>query len=239
MVVYQMGKVGSTSIQRSLLAQGCRSYHTHDLGYGGSVSAALLKGSMVQARRRYMAYRLTRLLRDDVRYERVKLITPVREPVARNVSAFFQTLPIRAVREQSVAGLQRRFIETYKHTLPLDWFGRKFRPAVGVDVMASGFDAEQGWVCLAGPRVSVLVLKCELSDAVKAGCVGDFVGVEGFTLGRDNAAGDKAVAGVYRAFCDSLVLPGDLLERMMGAAYTRHFYTEAERAAMAARWGGG
>ena len=89
--IYQMGKVGSTSLEESIE----NSVHMHTL-YSNSecwVREAQLWGllSPLQKIKRYVGSKLDRMIiRSN---NEVKIITLVRDPVARDVSMFFQRLP--------------------------------------------------------------------------------------------------------------------------------------------------
>ena len=146
-VVYQMGKVGSVTICESLRAArlGRPVVHVHYLTPDGIRNAMLcnidakgLYSPMRSWTSRYVRHRLDHNLEKGI----WTVISLVREPVARNISAFFENLAnthqdLGSDRQQPgdlIARLQMRFLETYNHRVPLTWFDDEVKPTFGIDV---------------------------------------------------------------------------------------------------------
>lgn len=168
-------------------------------------------------------------------------ISLVRDPVSRNISAFFQndgnwadfTVPPE---KHAVDTLIKRFLEAYPHHVPLVWFDGEFQPVLGIDVYAHPFPKERGYDVIEAGNFKVLLLKVELDDAVKERAISEFLGVPDFRLIRHNVGVKKETAALYKAFKDQFVLPAALADQIYEARYTRHFYTSEEIEHMRARW---
>lgn len=256
-VVYQMGKVGSSSIVASLhaLREKMQVHHVHTLTPQGIAAAEAIYAQIEQetgintyARSRhlqssrYLAQRLHRPAPSGDR--RWKVITLVREPISRNVSSFFQVidhhLPNFVARyeagELGIEAVTSAFLERFDHDQVLNWFDAEARPALGIDVFAGEFEQERGYTIYRGDHCDLLLLKLETLDACASAAFREFLGIEDFTLVRSNVAEEKAYATAYQQFKRTLSLPEWYLEKMYSSRYMQHFYSQAEIAAFATKW---
>lgn len=271
-LVYTVGKVGSSTVAESLAAHGVRAslYHVHWLTPARlrrdaalqRAAAARTRGTPLEAHFRPRYVWRGEFLRERVAGPppgggRWRIVTLVRDPVARNVSAFFQNLPLLGVdpaapggvasEEERVGELLALFERTYLvpggaeaiDGDPLTWFDEELAPVFGADVYAAPFPAERGFAILETPRARVLVLRLEDLDRAAAPAFEAFLGLRGLALRRGQEGEEKAYASLYRRFRERLRVAGDVLERIYGSRYARHFYTEAERARFRAMWSGG
>ncbi|MCV5836652.1 putative capsular polysaccharide synthesis family protein, partial [Escherichia coli] len=78
------------------------------------------------------------------RNQDVRIISLVREPIGRNISMFFQSLPFwmaekylnddSAIRSERPQLLQEAFEEHMNHHYPLEWFDNEIKTLTGIDV---------------------------------------------------------------------------------------------------------
>jgi hypothetical protein len=254
-VVLQMGKVGSRSVLASLerAVPDRPVVHAHFLSDAGLERARRVYARSWPGGRRAAhvfaseALRARRARRPDERWD---VVTLVRDPVARNLSSFFQVgelqfgLDFAALRGDGAdAGrlleqLTTAFVERYdEHDVPLRWFDTELAAPLGVDVYGRPFPAE-GFVVVEGPRARVLVLKTERLAECAAEAFGSFLGLDGFGLVERNVGEAKGYGDLYRAFVERVRLPEAYLERMYSSRYATHFYDGSERASFARRWRG-
>lgn len=229
-LVYTMGKVGSTAVVHALEAlPELAVFHVHHL------AAAPQRGT---GHRRALSALLWReLIAPGVP---AAVITLTREPVARNVSAFFQNLRREAGGaapwQAPTATLVETFLARFDHTRAVRWFDEEPHRALGVDVYAGAFDPAAGHARIAHDRYPTLVLRCELEDAGKGRLIGEFLGLGPLALARANAGQDKAYAAAYAAFRAALQIPAALADALYESRYARHFYAPADLQAARARW---
>jgi hypothetical protein len=208
--VFQMGKVGSTSIARAV--DGLQ-VHTVE----PSTWVQSLKGGYHRHHLNSLFFRMV---------EPKRLITAVREPVGRNLSAFMQNRG-----EMNWGKEQSAFLANYPHNRPLEWFDREILPATGIDVFAEPFPHEKGWQIISD---RLLIIRCEESDSTKETALSTFLG-RPVTLGRANVGSEKTYADDYeRLKC--LPLPPDYIDRMLNSRYAAHFYSQEEREVLRCRW---
>ena len=87
------------------------------------------------------------------------------------------------------------------------------------------------------PTVPRLLIRLGDLDRVAADAMREFLGLEDFRLTLANVGAEKDYGEIYTTFKQS-PLPADYVEAMYATKYARPFYTDAERAACAARWTG-
>jgi len=114
--IYQMGKVGSSSIRHSL------------------------KGAL-----EIPVYQVHYFKKNQVYDKNCKIISLVREPIERNFSGFFQNfervvgIPF-AQSNYSVQELLDVYLEKYIHDVPLTWYDTEFNKVTGIDVYSKEFN---------------------------------------------------------------------------------------------------
>jgi glycosyltransferase involved in cell wall biosynthesis len=247
-VVYQMGKVGSKSVEASLRAHGVNApiCHCHLLADLDRVEAAVRKSranpvqTLVQIDR---GKQLRKTLLGSS-YIQCRVISLVRDPVARNISAFFQNIDefIPDYRDQIAAGnltvenLIETFLTYYDHNIPVNWFDKQFKPVFGIDVFADSFPKEQGYAIYHGQGSSLLLIKLEKLNECAAAAVKDFLGIDNFILNNTNVGDDKEYRGLYRDFIASVRLPPSYLDQMYESRAIRHFYSDDEIQRFRTRW---
>ena len=174
---------------------------------------------------------------------RLKVITLVREPVANNVSMFFQVLSqyLEPDVEPSACDTDQLidvFIDKYMHSRPLTWLDAEVKTHFGIDIYQHPFPIEQGYTTITQANVSLLVLRCDLDDRTKARAIADFIGLDEFEIVRSNVANEKDYASPYVKFKQRIKIPPALLNQMYESKFARHFYTEDERDFFRKRWSG-
>ena len=224
-LVYQMGKVGSASVHQSLLAHGggVDVEHVHEVDPEYVQTVRGVGSDSVEWER---CARLRGLMLGS---DPLKVITLVREPIARNVSLLWEQ------RGAEIAAHPERARELWgrlRRDEVLTWFDRELLQMTGIDVYLSPFDKELGWSTIRCGERSVLILKCEISDAEKESAISEFLDLDGFVLNRYNVNGLPE----YTKFCESFKVTRDYADRMATARYTRHFYSDVEIDIMRERW---
>jgi hypothetical protein len=173
----------------------------------------------------------------------LRVITLVREPIANNVSMFFQLIDhyIGTTIEQSTYDIEKIiqiFLTRYMHSRPLTWFDAEVKTTLGVDVFRDPFPIARGYNIVSSDNVSLLVLKCELDDQSKARAIAEFLDLDSFEIVRSNVTGQKSHARQYAEFKRHMRVPEELLDEMYESKFARFFYSEAERARCRDRWSG-
>jgi hypothetical protein len=256
-LVYQMGKVASMSVVASLerAAPACTVLHLHTLAPEKLGRRARAESRRYRRERRLPHHVVqglyVRELLDAGRFPLpVRIVTLVREPMARAVSLFFDNLrsshPDFPFRERLAttepAALARELKPLFLETLPWHaafpdlWLDTELKAQFGVDVFAGPASLRQGYAIVRSERAEALVIRLEDLDACAGAAFREFLGLEQFALVRANDAESKAYREVYRAFREETAFPAEALDAVYGTRFARWFYTPAEIETLRGRW---
>jgi hypothetical protein len=247
-LVYQMGKVGSTSILNALRALDLDVpvYHIHHLNKLDKYEA---RTRQFPERYRGMQQMLahSRAILHDMQQSPDKkwnLISLVRAPIPQVVSAFFQDLDVLFPEyvvmtergELTGAKLVEYFLREYRNETPLHWFDVQLRDVLGLDVYAQPFPIAQGYHIYPFKNLRLLVMRLEDLERCAAPALREFLNIPNFQLAKENSGEQKAYAPLYREFRAQLRLPAEFVQKYNNSRYAQHFYTASELAASVAQW---
>ena len=269
-LVYQMAKVGSRSVFESLKSTITDRpiYHFHILR-PKSVSTyerwrrksfpISMDGLPYVWRCQYLYQQITRGIRSNSK--KWKVISLVRDPIARNISDFFQNIRLEPkgtdgnmrvvgvgsevydvygfsvnINNNNPEKLIDIFLEKYPHDEPLKWFDLEFKDIFNFDIFAKDFPKSEGYKIYKYKSAEILLMRLEnleecAQDAFKA-----FLNIENFSLLNRNIGSQKDYANIYQAFKDSIVFPESTLEKIYSSKYARHFYSEEEIKIFKNKW---
>lgn len=251
LVVYQMGKVGSEALEASLIRSGLdrRLYRVHAM-VPENIEAGLAAANTnpreyyYRSRTNFYGYHLGRQVRRDLYKHRWQVITMVRDPVAQNISSFFQILDLLmpGYRQQLEAGtlemsaLRALFLEHYPpDNIFIRWFDDELGRMFDIDVYQHPFPHGQGYQRIVLGHIDLLIIRLENLNQVASPAVGDFLGLESFELIRRNEAAQKEYHELYQRFQSEVVLPKSYVDGVYNSRYAQHFYSDAERETFRAR----
>lgn len=237
-----MGKVASSTIKLTLSdIDGVKAMHTHSLNPASTRKLNTIKkhlGWKVTSTSDRATARKYKSLKNE---NQKKIVTLVREPISRNISAFFQVLDqITGIEDAhtkySTAGLLELFFKHYPHDIPLTWFDREFKPTLGIDIYSYPFPKEDGSMIINEGEYDILVMRHDLDDKSKEACLKRFLGVNEAPIKITNTSIQKNYADTYRRFIQDICLPVDYISRMLDSKYSNHFYTAQELTSIRQAW---
>lgn len=197
-LVYTMGKVGSTSIYESILKAGFECYHIHDLEHPTTNQEKYVK--------------------DDFRPK--KVISLTRDIVARNISNFFQNLNNKSRPWYTLPGqdLTEAFykIDIKHHLAPQHWFDNQIKKFLNVDIYEHKIDKHI-------QIKKLLVMRVENLDF---SVVSKFMGAK-LKVVNTNLSENKGYRDQYKKFLETPIRE-DYLNLMYSCKYMRHFYSSEE-----------
>lgn len=238
-----MGKVASKSIAAALQPlQDVEVFHLH---YFSPVvnEGVRKKYSKVNAATDFSYLDEAEILRQTLTNQHIPLniITLVREPIARNISAFFENLIIFqengiALSPQSTRDLIGKFQHAYPHQIPLKWFDTEFEPATGIDIYQFPFPIEKRQCSIEHNSHRVLVLRSDLPNPEKATAIEHAFKLPQLSIPQKNTAQNKPYADSYQKFLQTIQLPDAYIEEMLNSKYCKHFFSKDERSQISDRW---
>lgn len=237
-LVYQMGKVGSSTVARTLdgLCTPGPVIRVHSLNPEKvAEDVKTLRSNLGYLREHVVTS--SALVRKQLDWGQFpcSVITLTREPVGRAVSFAFQDwkrqLPeVEDIRELKPDRMIELVMEKLKpgslHANPGQWFERELKSVFGIDVMAVPYDFDQGYVNIRSGPVSLLVIRMEdLNDSLEAGLADLYdLDPQHVRMRRSNVGENKEYAGLMAEVKERLVIPPSMSDRIWGTAYASHFY---------------
>lgn len=236
--VYQMGKVGSSTVAQTLghLPASDPVVHVHQLNPGKVQKS-------IEALRRNPGYLHEHVVTSSVLVNKqldwgdfpCKIITLTREPVGRAVSFAFQDWRRQLPEVTDIHNLGAdRMIELVMkklqpdafHADPGQWFERELGSVFGVDVFSVPYDFERGYVLLQNGPVDVLVIRMEdLNRSLESG-LASLLDLEShqIQIRHLNIGGNKKYADLLGKVKKRLHLPSEMGDRIWSTDYAQHFY---------------
>ncbi|MBW2046213.1 MAG: hypothetical protein JRI96_15255 [Deltaproteobacteria bacterium] len=251
-----MGKVGSRTIFKSLkkLRLGVPIYHAHRLN-PESLKYAKLYVKRTFPEIVYLAYekyfwqhiedrKLSITISQSPKSERWSIITLVRDPIARNISCFFQTIDRRflnfykRVKEGllTINKLVYTFYEKEDHKLPLNWFDVEIKPLFGIDVFSSTFPKSKGYKIYRSRKADLLVIKLEKLSECANKAFKEFLNIKKVKLISSNIAENKDYSYIYQEFIKNITFPRRYLDMVYDSKLAKHFYSKGEINKFKATW---
>lgn len=246
-LVYTAPKVASTAVTQALKAiEGLAVYQVH------LINRANVDKLRREMRRRGLAAEHNRIARivelanalhaEMIKTRRpAKIVTLVREPVARNISYYFEVLDLlwkaeHAHEQVGVGPLVAEFYDRFTHDRGINWFDNEFKPMLGIDVYEHPFPHELRFLRIDAEPYDVLIMRHDLDDREKEKCLADLIGVPTVTLSPKNVSSEKAYSAAYREFLNRINLPEQYVDELLNSKYARHFFSAEELRQVRAKW---
>lgn len=244
-LLYQMGKVASRSIEKSLINAGYNVWSPH-------VLKGVLNRQLFKYKRIYkyiglkgMSKRIIKKLANNKkifllkRAKPLKIISLVREPISRNVSMFFQNIhipliniansvDIRKQENSSINVLITEFFNKFNSHHGIEWFDRELKAVFNVDVYNYDFDKMKGYTIINQDNISLLIIKLEMLELIGDKIIGDFIGNHNIKIQKTNTANVKWYSRVYNEFNQKIEYSDEYLDSLYNSKYMKHFYSEKE-----------
>jgi hypothetical protein len=263
-IVYQMGKVGSSTIQRSLKALNIELpiFHVHYLSESGVEELEEERRKYFQTEKFGLLKRpwMYQFLREELikRFDgqKWKILSLTRDPIARNLSAFFENLEFKKIggktefevksdyynidptiiKSDDLEKLETLFFNRFKHDSPLDFFDRELKSVFGIDVYSTDFPKKKGYKIYSGKKADALIIKLENLNQCVQPAFKEFLNLENFALINSNIGNQKDYAAVYSQFKNLIIFPNHYLNKMYQSKYTQHFYSDEEIRQFRYKW---
>jgi len=250
-IVYSIGKTGTRTVYESLesLKLDAPAYHIHRLSEKGIKIAEtkkyIINDPTPKSDKRILASKyLRRKILQGPQSKKWRVITLVREPVARNISAFFQEIDLWAPGmleryergENIIDSLIDAFFSAYDHELILNWLDIELKYVFGIDVFAHSFPIQQGYEIYQNKLSSILLIRLEDLNACAEEAFKAFLGLERFSLVISNLSKEKEYRGLYKGFTNRIKFPHGYLDHMYSSKFARHFYSNHEIDQFRCKW---
>ena len=166
-------------------------------------------------------------------YTNIDIITVVRDPIAIEISSYFQNKDKYDFsfnsQEVLINYLRNRNFEDGS------WFDNEIKKVIGIDIFSEEFDKKTGYSVIENNNIRVLVLKLERINDVGELALSDFTS-KNIHLVNSNVATEKKYVDEYSAIKKNFTVPEEILDYVYGSKYVRHFYSDNEISKLKAKW---
>lgn len=240
-LIYQMGKVGSSTLESSLNSAEIKNLHIHNI-----VGANNYKFKSRGALNTLAAYLAKLIFKYKIKTSKnnIKIITLMRDPIARNISTLFQELPRMLYfnslennrAEENIDEMLRSFMSKYVNSrVPMDWFDQELKYYFEVDIFQHRFDKETGHALIKTKNIEVLLLTSEsINQNVQN--IAEFVNHKHLDLTNGNISEKKWYSGIYKEFTRAYTIPIGEAEKIYNSKTVKHFYNKHSREVMMNKW---
>ena len=240
-LVFTMAKVGSLSVYTSLKKWNkAPVFHTHTLDENEvNKGEARCKAAGIYPDSRSPVSLLNEKLKTRTP---VKIISLFRNPIERNISAFFDAFRIHmgVPASQYKGGLQEletAFHRKVNHRYAIDWYDSHFYDGLGINLYDIPFDTHKKYLRLQSGTMDVLLLDSRLKDIQKEQLIKDFCDLPHFELRNVNIRQDSIEGTLYKQFKDYMLFNSAYLKSQLDTPYVNHFFTELDRQEFFQKWG--
>ena len=207
-LVYQPGKVGSTSVYHSLVKHNKYVLHTHTL------SSLEVKTEELKKLCKKMGG--------------IKIITIVRDPIMQMISGMWENFDQTWRYSSSVNfdEIQNYFFGIDFDLYQYEWFNIELKTVFGVDIFKHPFNKEKGYLLIEEDGMSILLMTMEKMNDLND-VIGKFVGIDDFCLDKKNIGSKKAYRFAYSEYKSRIRFSDKLLNDVYYKhPFVKHFYTD-------------
>ncbi len=264
LLIYTMGKVGSTSIYESLKdnIEGFNLVHLHRLNKSYLKKREQFIKNEIYKNNKYSKHLYTDLLwkpecvRQTIsnKANELKIITLVREPISRNISLLFQWIdftetenhykfesrsknhPFNIVTNKNdLTPLYNYFFNGFISTSHIEWFESELKEVFNINLDTYSFDKQKGYSILNNSNSNLLVIKLESLSSSFNEAINKFLDID-IQLKNANEADNKQVNEVYKKFKAEIEIPKSYIDSLYETTYMKCFYSEKEINTFKSKW---
>lgn len=163
----------------------------------------------------------------------------VREPIARNVSAFFEVLEFylegNDVNNITIQELYDIYQEKLPHNYPLVWFDNEIKKYLDIDIYSYPYELYKKYIHINRGSIDLLVLRTDAVEGDKLEALSSITKMEIKAIPRLNVSDKKYYSKKYDQFV-SQAFPLEYINQMLDSTYAKHFYTSSELTTLRKKW---
>jgi hypothetical protein len=232
-LVYSMGKVGSSSVDVALRKRlpHVKIFHVHFLsdhwlkeilpGLNSFFHTNIELGNSV-----------LNFISQNPR-KRLKIVTLVREPFMREISDAFENwkglFPDEKVIDHQFLS---DWMDSHSHDYTLNWFDTEFKNFTGFDIYSRPFDKRRGYTIYNLENMDILCIKLERLNDTSQEAFRDFLNLKRLSISSKNSSSNKKEKELYRLLRSTYRPDIEKLDRVYRTKYVMHFYSEEEIAGL-------
>lgn len=235
-LIYSMGKVGCTTIYRSLEKE----FPSADVFRVHFLSDNYLN-NILPSRHKSFHNNITlgkNILSHIAKNpeSRIKIITMTREPVERAISDLFQNWEHLYDDIENVPfNVLKQRIESLNHNYTLNWFDVEFKEYLNFDIYKHHFSIGRGYEIYSFGKYDILCMKLEKLDSIADLAFDEFLGQK-INLSNRNSSQYKKGKDAYSFLKSQVKIDKDVLMNVYNSKYVRKFYSKNEIDGFVDKW---
>lgn len=250
LIICQMGKVGSRSIEDSLISLklGVNVDHVHYLNSIDAIEESIKQSWFYSQEQMYHLQSCRKVRKDiDMFFEKYHwhVITLVRDSISRTLSSYFFNLDM----------IDQTFLDDYKHRkdkiedlittfrkkIPKipdqsHWFDHHISDVFNIDIFDLSKPKESPYFIYHNDNTSVMLLKLERLSECAEQAFDDFLGLKKFKLLKSNTSADRKYHDIYKEFTDTISFSQEELQDIYNYRLMSGFYSTKELDRFIKRW---
>jgi hypothetical protein len=242
-LVYTMGKVGSSTIYTTIETElkVANVFHVHPLSRKWLETKALSIGEnhpFVKQAKQIQKLKSTP-------GKRFKIISIVRDPIAKKVSGFFQNPHLYGLTQQDLLTIDPHeacnLILNNKITFydTVEWFDQEFAEFTGIDIYQQSFDHSRKQLVVSDDNnIDILILRLEDFKDQQTILLNleKFIGLPIQRITNANVTQEKPEAMLNKQVVNLINFPDDFVNDIYASKYCQHFYTPMEINQFKLKW---
>lgn len=170
-----------------------------------------------------------------------KIISLFRNPVDRNLSAFFDAFKLyTGVMPMNYKGsmsmLKDIYFQKLPHLYPINWFSKQFFSGTGINIYDHAFDKEKKYSIYQYENVELLMMDCYLEDKEKERLISEFTKINNFSISNTNVTSESKSADLYKNFKNEVRFDKGYLDSLLDTPYVKHFFNEEDKEKTYNKW---
>lgn len=177
----------------------------------------------------------------NLKNRKVKIITGVRDPIARNYSMLFQSIEnwgsyplLNLFKGDLVRGIHQALRQEMLSTW--DWIEKEIRDVWGIDIYDYPFDKSKGYSVIEKDNVEIFLYRLESSQKLDQ-ALNDYLEInDEFRYIQVHERAQSSLSKLYQQVRKQIHLEKDLLDGYYDCDEMRHFYSDSEIETFYSNW---
>lgn len=249
-IIYTMGKVGSTTAYQSLAKTPISNpvYHVHFLTQNGiehienkyrnanasiKTSAHLVNSKIIRPK----------ILKSNNK-SKFKVISLAREPISLSLSHFLQNPKVhrphlvKYLNQENIKGLNDCFLSELENNSYIhSWFDEEFNNFLGIDIYQYNFDYQRGYSILNLEKFDILLMRIKDMSNLFNKAIKEFLDIETpVELVKANERENQEFSNVYQKLKNEIVVPPEICEKVYSSKYVNYFYSASDQKKLIDKW---
>lgn len=238
-LIYQMGKVGSSTIYETIrnINVSYSLSHVHFLSEVGIDKAEqIFRETSLHVIPMHL--RKSKILRKCINIEsdKLKIITLTREPIGRMVSSVFHNLSIfnpecvgdKGLNVNGAINLINQQLRLFDPAsdFATNWFDYEFSTALNLNIYDYPFNQDKGYSVIKAKNFEILVMQVESLNFTLEIALKEFLGYENnIPIITANVGENKQYSDHLKFVKKSILLNSDIIDFIYNTKYMKHFYS--------------